>query len=382
MSQNNQKYGYDIAIIGGGLAGLTLAIQGADAGYRVIVFEKENYPFHKVCGEYISMESWDFLVRCGVPLADWSLPVINQLNVSDTKGKIYDFKLPLGGFGVSRYQLDNALYKIALQKGVTVLTSCKVNDVLFEEDHFTIQTTALNFTARVATGCFGKRSNLDVKWSRDFTEAKPGKINNFIAVKYHIRYPHPPDTIALHNFIDGYCGISRIENDTCCLCYLTTAENLRRSGNSISMMEKQVLSGNKELEKIFREAKHLYEQPLTISQVSFQQKTQVENHLLMLGDAAGMITPLCGNGMSMAMHAGKTAFHNIRLFLDGELSRTGMEKQYQKQWQQQFGFRTGVGRAVQYFFGGSWPTSVFLKTMKAFPKLSGMVIEQTHGKPF
>ncbi|MCW3086897.1 MAG: NAD(P)/FAD-dependent oxidoreductase, partial [Sediminibacterium sp.] len=68
---------YEIAIIGGGLAGLTLAIQGADAGYKVILFEKETYPFHKVCGEYISMESWDFLQRCGVPLGDWSLPRIN-----------------------------------------------------------------------------------------------------------------------------------------------------------------------------------------------------------------------------------------------------------------------------------------------------------------
>jgi len=382
MSQNKQQYDFDIAIIGGGLAGLTLAIQGADAGYRVIVFEKETYPFHKVCGEYISMESWDFLVRCGVPLGDWSLPLINQLTVSDTKGKEYGFQLPLGGFGVSRYQLDNALYEIALQKGVTILTSCKVNDVVYADDHFTIQTTDSNFTAATTAGCFGKRSNLDVKWSRDFTEAKPNKINNFIGVKYHIQYPHPAGTISLHNFKDGYCGISRIENDTCCLCYLTTAENLRKSGNSIIEMEKNILAKNKQLQKIFEEAKHLYEQPLTISQISFQQKTQVENHVLMLGDAAGMITPLCGNGMSMAMHAGKIAFDNIRNFLAGITSRAGMEKQYKKQWQKQFGFRTRVGRIVQYFFGGSWGTSVFLKAMSGFPGLSRIVIEKTHGKRF
>lgn len=381
-NNNNHTYDYDMAVIGGGLAGLTLAIQGADAGYRVILFEKESYPFHKVCGEYISMESWDFLVRCGLPLAEWSLPVINQLKISDTKGRVYDFKLPLGGFGVSRFQLDNALYEIARQKGVTLLTSCKVNDVIYEVDHFIIQSTASNYTVSVAAGCFGKRSNLDVKWNRGFINAKPNKINNFIGVKYHIQYPHPADTIELHNFIDGYCGISRIENDTCCLCYLTTAENLRRSGNSISEMENKILAANKQLKKIFEKATFLYNQPLTISQISFQQKKQVENHVLMLGDAAGMITPLCGNGMSMAMHAGKIGFDNIRLFLDGLVSRSVMERQYEKQWQQQFGFRTAVGRTVQYFFGGSWSTSVFLKTMHAFPKFSGIVIDQTHGKPF
>ncbi len=57
---------YDAAIIGGGLAGLALSIQLAKKGYKTILFEKEQYPFHKVCGEYISMESWPFLESLGL----------------------------------------------------------------------------------------------------------------------------------------------------------------------------------------------------------------------------------------------------------------------------------------------------------------------------
>lgn len=373
---------YDIAIIGGGLAGLTLAIQAADDGYRVILFEKEAYPFHKVCGEYISMESRDFLMRCGVPLADWSLPIIDQLQVSDTMGKTYHFKLPLGGFGISRYKLDDALYHLALQKGVTVMASCKVTDVAYTADSFTIHTNTSKHTAKVAAGCFGKRSNLDVKWNRQFVDAKPNKLNNFIGIKYHIQFPQPADTISLHNFINGYCGISRIEDDNCCLCYLTTAENLRQSGNSIAVMEKKVLAKNQQLRKIFESATYLYEEPLAISQISFLHKTRVENHVLMLGDAAGMITPLCGNGMSMAMHAGKIAFDNILLFLAGNINRAVMEKQYETQWKQAFGLRMRVGRTVQNFFGGKLATSLFLKAMHTFPAFSSRVIAQTHGKPF
>ncbi len=48
---------YPCAIIGGGLGGLCLAIQLARQGVEVILFEKNSYPQHKVCGEYISMES-------------------------------------------------------------------------------------------------------------------------------------------------------------------------------------------------------------------------------------------------------------------------------------------------------------------------------------
>ncbi|MBC7511814.1 MAG: FAD-dependent oxidoreductase, partial [Ferruginibacter sp.] len=53
----NDTQQYDITIIGGGLAGLALAIQLVKKGYSVALFEKEQYPFHKVCGEYISLES-------------------------------------------------------------------------------------------------------------------------------------------------------------------------------------------------------------------------------------------------------------------------------------------------------------------------------------
>ncbi len=373
---------YQIGIVGGGLAGLTMAIQAAEKGYAVLLIEKETYPFHKVCGEYISMESYDFLVRLGLPLGEWNLPVISQLQLSDVRGDAYRFELPLGGFGISRFKLDEALYQLALKKGVIVLTSTTVRDVVFESDGFSIHTDNQVFKAEVVTGSFGKRSNLDVKWNRPFTKHKPDRLSHYIAVKYHIRYPNPEHLISLHNFTDGYCGISRVEDDTCCLCYLTTAENLRKTGNSIDKMQKDILSRNPHLSEIFREAVFIYPQALTISQVSFHTKASVENHMLMTGDSAGMITPLCGNGMSMAIHGAKLAFESVDLYLKGEINRTEMESRYSQQWKKEFSLRLQAGRVVQRFFGADVTTSFFLKLMSFFPLLARWVIRSTHGKPF
>lgn len=373
---------YDVAITGGGLAGLTQAIQFAGTGYKVLLVEKEEYPFHKVCGEYISMESFDFLQRLGLPLQDWHLPVIDTLNISDIKGRIYNFALPLGGFSISRYTLDNALYKLAIEKGVKVLTQTRVNNIVFTGDRFTIETNDKNFAARCATGSFGKRSNLDVKWKRPFVTSSANRLNNYIGIKYHVHYPQPTNTIALHNFKDGYCGISNIEDGKCCLCYLTTATNLRSSGNSIRQMEKDILMQNPQLKEIFTNAEFLYKEPLTISQISFDKKSQVYNHALLAGDAAGMITPLCGNGMSMAMHAGKLAFENTHLFLQGKISRQQMEAQYTVQWKKGFNKRLLIGRIVQRLFGNSTTTSLFLQVMNKNAWLAQKVISSTHGKPF
>nr|MBA4141126.1 FAD-binding protein [Segetibacter sp.] len=173
----NSKEKYDVAIIGGGLAGLCLAIQSAENGYAVILFEKEEYPFHKVCGEYISLESRGFLQRLGLQLDPLNLPLIKTLQLSDANGKLYKFNLPLGGFGISRYLLDNSLYQIALAKGVEVYTKTKVNEVIFENDLFTVKTSQQTILSKIAAGCFGKRSNLDVKWNRPFVRQKSKALN-------------------------------------------------------------------------------------------------------------------------------------------------------------------------------------------------------------
>jgi flavin-dependent dehydrogenase len=376
-----QQAEFDIGIIGGGLAGLSLAILSTGAGYSVALFEKENYPFHKVCGEYISLESYNFLERLGLPLSNWSLPVIKKLQVSDVKGRTYSFPLDLGGFGISRYKIDNALYELGLKKGVDVYTNTKVNDVLFENNIHIIHTNKKNVLVKTVAGAYGKRSNLDIKWKRKFSEQKSNKLNNYIGVKYHVRLDYPKDEIALHNFKDGYCGISAIEDDKYCLCYLTNANNLVQNNNSIQQMEKKVLHQNPILKNIFSKAEFLYDTPLTISQISFEKKTQEENHILMIGDSAGMITPLCGNGMSMAMHSALLAFEEANLFLQQKISRNEMEKNYIGKWKKQFSSRLATGRVVQRFMGNN-STSMFLKLMSTIPALSKQVIRATHGKAF
>ncbi len=373
---------YDIAIIGGGLAGLSLAIQAASKGYKTILFEKETYPFHKVCGEYISFESKPFLESLGLPLNTMELPSIKQLQLSDCNGHLYQFGLPLGGFGISRFSLDDQLYKIALAKGVDVQIGTKVSDVKFDNDVFTIQHSNESVTASIVAGCYGKRSNIDVKLKRSFLYQKPNNLNNYIGVKYHIKYQHNRNVITLHNFKNGYCGLSAIEDGKSCLCYLTTEENLRSNGNSIHQMEQQVLGKNPLLRQVFQNAEFLYEKPLTISKVNFNNKTHHESHILMMGDAAGMITPLCGNGMSMALHASKLAFKAIDLYLSNSIDRNEMEAVYSNSWKNQFDKRLLVGRTVQQLFGGTTSTSVFLKVMHAIKPLSKLIIRSTHGKAF
>ena len=373
---------YDLAVIGGGLAGLSLAIQMAKSGYRVVVFEKEKYPFHKVCGEYISLESWNFLEELGLPLSDMDLPLIKRLMISAPNGNFIEHDLSLGGFGISRYKIDAALARIAVSLGVLLCEETKVTDIVSGKAFSTIRGGAADIYATMVCGTFGKKSNLDIKWGRSFAREKQNKLNNYIGVKYHIRTEFPDNLIALHNFKDGYCGISRIEDQKYCLCYLTTAENLKVSGNSIKNMEERILQQNPFLKQIFTRSTILYNQPLTISQISFAKKTQVEDHVLLIGDAAGSIAPLCGNGMSMALHASKIAAEQISQFLNNRIDRFEMEQGYIDAWGRAFKKRLFAGRIIQRFFGNDALSNLLLKSLRPFPRLISYLIAQTHGNPF
>ncbi len=378
----NSSETYDVVIIGGGLAGLSLAILLGKKKYKVLVLEKETYPRHKVCGEYISMESKPFLKSLGIPVDNMHLPVINKLQVTDTRGNELNAQLPQGGFGISRYKLDAALAALAQETGATLLTKTKADDVQWEDGLFTVKAKDRVYAAKVVCGSWGKRSNIDVKWHRPFIAEKNNALNNYIAVKYHISYPWPDDVVGLHNFPNGYCGISQVEDGKTCICYLTTAASLHKSGNDLKKLEQQVVMQNPVLYKVFTDAEFLYDAPVTISQISFEKKAQMEQHVLLLGDAAGMITPLCGNGMSMALHAAKIAGGFVDDFLQGRITRIEMEKSYITKWHNIFSKRITLGRFVQNNFGKGWITSAFLKTAIVLPFVKRALINGTSGKAF
>ena len=102
----------------------------------------------------------------------------------------------------------------------------------------------------------------------------------------------------------------------------------------------------------------------------------------MAGDAAGMITPLCGNGMSMALHGSKIAAELVIQFLSGRITRQQLEDEYVQQWNKLFRRRLVTGRIIQQLFGKEWTTNLFIGMMKPFPKFVSYLIRQTHGEPF
>ena len=370
---------YHIAIIGGGLAGLSLSIDLKSRGYDVLVIEKGNYPRQKVCGEYISIESYRYLLSLCPTLADKNLPQISQFKLSTTSEKEFNTTLDLGGFGVSRYLLEELLFIEAKKRGVAFMLNTKASDINFDssQEAYSIQTNQGIVNASLVCNSTGRKSNFETK-----EKANQSIGTNYVGVKYHIKLNRNPKLIEIHNFPGGYCGISNIEENKTCLCYIVNSEKLKSVGNSIPQLEKQILSKNKHLKNIFNTAEFIFKEPLTISGINFLIKAPAKDGSFFIGDSAGSIAPISGNGMSIALRSASVLAKNIDLYFSKKITKQELVTNYSHFWKKEFSTRIKLSRHFQKLSEHPFLTKMTIRLFNSLPSLASLVIKQTHGQPF
>ncbi len=359
---------FDIGIIGAGIAGSCLAILLAQQGKKVVIFEKETYPKHKVCGEFVSLESYEFFKQLGLPLDEWNLPIIKELQLTSQKGASFNHQLKMGGFGLSRAKLDYELTLLFKNYDIAFFPNTKVTSVDQQTIHFNQQ----QINVDLIIGAHGKYSANYTKQKREI----PAK--NYIGVKYHITGNFNSDIISLHSFEGGYCGISKIEDDRYCLCYLCDSALLKEQQNDVHLLEKNILQKNSHLKSIFNSAHFLWNKPLIISNIKFSKELLYSENMLFAGDAAGSISPLSGNGMSIAA---KTAL------LLSELCKTHTEfntlrKNYSRIWNSSFGSKVSKAKLLNSIMLNTTSHHLVVKLFNLIPPIGSVIINSMQGEPF
>lgn len=363
-----------ITIIGGGLAGLVSATHLAQAGMEVLVLEKHRYPRHKVCGEYISNEVLPYLNRLGIDPFEIGATAIGRVQLTNEQGKAAAADLPLGGFGISRYTLDEHLRQCAVEAGAEVRQATVQSVHWGGHQHLVTLKSGETIPTPIVIGAYGKRSNLDKQLQRSFIQQQAP----YLAVKGHYAGDFPADLVALHHFRGGYCGVSKVEEGWINICFIADYSAFKQH-RDIDAFREQVLCRNPHLRRIFSHVTPRFSNPLSISQISFLPKPVVDQHVFMAGDAAGMIHPLCGNGMGMAISSAELLAELLLGYAGGDLGRAALEQAYARQWQRAFRRRLLAGRLFNALFRRpSW----FGAAMGALTLLPGTLpffIRQTHG---
>lgn len=364
---------FDVAIIGGGIAGCATAIQLARKNLKVIVCEAKSFPHHKVCGEFLSPECTDMLNALGLTGAIQSLKpaVIDTVAIVAPTGATWQTPLPGVAIGLSRYSLDSLMAANARAHGVEFRELTTVTRVqgrlgsLFKLDIRT-STRQDSFQARAVIGAHGKRSAIDRTLNRPFLKVP----QPFVGLKAHYYGPTLSGRIQLHTFPGGYCGMSEIENRQMNVCLLVRQEVFEQTCSAspagitdfIDWMKTQ----NPTLGTWLSAAQPVYEPWISIAQVPFVDKQVVVNDILMVGDSAGLIAPIAGDGMSMALRASFIASKLVVDFLSGKISAKELRYRYTAEWWSAFRLRLRLSRLLQAFMlrpGWLTPGLHFMNTM-------------------
>ena len=365
---------FDVAVVGAGLAGSCTAILLAQSGARVVLLESKTPGQHKVCGEFLSPESRVQLERLGVwpALQNAGAQKVTRARISTSTRRGRSIALPGEGIAISRAALDPILWRRAQGVGVVALDQTRVQSIERDEP-FQIRTSAGDFSANFVVSATGRGSKL----GRDGDKGQQG-APRFVGLKTHLRGARlGRGEVAMFPFEDGYCGLVEVEGGSVNACLLAPYARLKNS--SPGALWEEVCRENRALGEAMREAEPLFDWIAT-GNLSFEHFAPVQNGVLRVGDAAGYIYPLSGDGMAMALRSGELAARTLEEALKWRLSPDVAARFYAQMWTREFAKRLRWARALQPLFSDARLSNAALRLSDALPGLSRLAANRTRGR--
>jgi len=371
---------HDVVIIGGGLAGCGAAILLAQQNVDVLLLEKATYPRHKLCGEFLSPESQSVLAQLGVlnPVLEAGAHRIDRSRLTAPGTRSAEHALPGDALGLSRYRLDSLLFRQATAAGADGRTGSRVRSVSGSlASGFEVETAdGTTHAARMVLGAYGKRARLDRALDRSFLD----EHTPYVAFKAHYTGASVPHTIELHGFPGGYCGCSHVEDDRLNVCWIGHVDALKEAGGTPEAMIGAARQQNPALDDRLRGLDRVSDRFEAISQVSLADKDRFVRDVCMIGDTAGMIAPLCGDGMAMALQTSALVAPLVTEWLDGTRSDASFRTAYRRRWSRTFGTRMRVGRWIHRAAFSTTAATALVRTLRWVPPLGKMLIRVTRGR--
>ncbi len=325
---------FDVAIVGSGPAGAACAGFCAQAGLRVLVLERENFPREKVCGDCLNPACWPVLRRLGVAERVGGLPhgELHAVDFVGVDGNRVTIPLPANGdreIAVKRSSFDHLLMNRARELGTEIREGTTVTSVSVPTTHtepWQITTPGGELAARFLVGADGRNSSV-----ARFCGVLPRIEKERVAIQTHL--PLPSDfgqCVVLQFRPEGYSGQAPVGEDQLNLCLVSTAPRLPAIRHWAE-------------ETFGLSPTHSWR---TITPLSRAPISTTTPGLFLVGDAARVIEPLTGEGIYYAIQSGEMAADAIERIIRGHDAQD-VAAEYQRQHVELYRGRLWVNRLAR-----------------------------------
>ncbi len=417
----------DVCVVGAGPAGSALAARLADRGLAVVLVERDAFPRDKLCGEFLSPEAVARLddLGCRAALAALRPPPVTSARITLPSGFALDAPLPGVGWGLSRLALDAALAAHARRRGVVLLegvTAAAVRPAAAGLDVVVAPTGAgaaaperRAIRAGLVVGAYGRWNRLD----RAARRAGPPPAAGFVGLKRHFGLAAGAagaataaaldGRVELHAFDGGYCGLTRIEGGAVNACLLVARRVVGRAAGAgggplgdgggprgaggdglagAARWDAVVGAAGRANPALGARLAGLVAAPDSavhaVSPVPFDTGDRGGSDCLFVGDAAGMIPPLAGDGQAMALEGALLLAEQLAgalapgAWLDAA-ARARLAAAWDGAWRRAFGRRMRLARALQPLLLSPRRAEPAARVVAAVPGAAAWLARATRG---
>jgi len=369
----------DAVVIGGGLAGSSLAIRLGSLGWNTMLFDRLRFPRHKACGEFLSPETLEVFKELGVYE---SLEALQPGKITKTRivfkhGGVVEAKLGKPAWGLSRYEMDAVLLKAAEKNGVQVRTGTSVSSIAADSGSFRIGIrsggTSDILYSRTVFAAWGVHPRAELA-------AQPVKRRGrrtYIGIKAHFTGIPLDQAVELYFIRQGYIGISPVEGGKTNVAALLPLDGIRRKGSSVRELLLAAADENKLLLERLHGGVPIPDSEVSAAPVCLSLKPDVWGIVPQVGDAGAMIPPLFGDGMSAALRsAGRCAYYGD-IYLRNAMSMEEWGRAYRLDMQKEYASILRLGRRLQALADMPVVPRIFTACARMFPQLGDFVVNST-----
>lgn len=371
------KNHYDAVVVGAGPAGWSAAVGLNQAGWTVLVIDQARFPRDKVCGGFLSHENREFLTQLGVwdALKAQGAREVNQVRISAGRSsftwreKNAEDSL---GLGVSRSCMDETFRKVAEKAGVEFRDQTTICKSAFDGQNHAIE---------LINRADHSRQNISAShlvWAAGapkIYEQRPDDLVGAYALFDQVDVP--ADEVGLYFVKGGHLGLNPFENGLTNACYAVTRRTFEACQSSPAAVFQYLQTANPQIKKTFSGAK-LSSAWKSVSVARRDLQFFDGKGTFFTGDAAAVIHPIVGGGMTLAMTGGYLLGSLLGQSRPASVDRLKAAKAYENTFRKLYAFRIKSAWWLGQAMHKRKPAQILVSAGKASGQIFRSVFDFNH----